>query len=1146
MSVSSLEHLSLIEFYLWDRIDIPLRGSTAILGGNRTGKSCLLDAIQTGLTGANNEFLYYNASAVRTGRKSDRTLAEYCLGVVQHDEKDKPKPMRSSASSWIALGFRRANGELVTGLVHAVVRGGKDRPTAAVRWMIVAGKIVDTSDLVSLDIDGQEVASSFGDVVDRLRTIPGVRVAAYENSADYVQMLLVSLSHGGWQPDAPKYLRAVRRALKFEPVDNVTAFMREHILEAEPIDIERMRERLTFYRELKTTVEALEQQVESLRDILLPYDEAEDYALEARGKRAAAWIGAVGYWEEALRQRQEDQAARLREEEVARRDSETARLTQEQAVIELDRAKRDHADDPLERQIAYAEGQLQAATKALGLVASRLGRKVQACSTIQGGLSSCATFMAGAKEMSMAYLQLIAQDALRFQEAWASGEAMKARRLADDLQTRLAEDGDAAMKEAKWLKRAAAAKLDALNKEQQRLQALAAAAGDHASLSEDARRLRNALTEAGIHARMFCDVVEIKPEFEAWRASAEAVFGGSREAFLVDADQNNRAIQIQRQLKFNRPIEIVKAETERFAGKDLDKDSLATIFATDDPIAKGFIAYIAADIRRVETVEELRAGQKAVTKDLMRASPVATLRMVAPRETLIGRQGRLLAAEQAREILLGCPALLKEAETIEAQVQDVAEALQTLLETPMLPALLEELDQSQTACENHEGELAHLKAGRTQDWGEESKRLEDAKKAALARWREADLCKERAGRKLSEAEAAVRNASEELRKAQEELQNWRFEAEDPAIEVREARLAELALVQGVARLKHIEELRRMAQEAEQRSRDAARDADDLWSAHFKRFPKEALPQLPAHAQWQLRYKAAQDLVDLLSGSVLLGKQREVTTAWQRLAEVFKHEFVGRLVKAFADIQHAYEDLNDEVRDREFYGECYLFTKHREDAYGDIIELVEKAADPNWDMPLLLETDRDSVERRALDTITAFIEQKDDERLRGLRDPKAYWRFDTSVISAVTGEVVSNLNRRMRSGSGGEGQIPQYIAVVAAVIARALSPRRDKGALPLVLLDEAFSQLDVLHTQKIMQFIRELGLQVILAAPDGKTAQIVHGVDTILNVLRYDTEVTILPEQVTDELRAELLDEDPRLVGFAAFKAASLSRVENVE
>lgn len=170
--------------------------------------------------------------------------------------------------------------------------------------------------------------------------------------------------------------------------------------------------------------------------------------------------------------------------------------------------------------------------------------------------------------------------------------------------------------------------------------------------------------------------------------------------------------------------------------------------------------------------------------------------------------------------------------------------------------------------------------------------------------------------------------------------------------------------------------------------------------------------------------------------------------------------------------------------------------------------------------------------------TGFIEQNDQDHLRDMRDPKAYWRFNTRIENSLTGEVMSTVTRRMRSGSGGEGTIPQYIAMVSAVLARALSVRRDKGALPVVLFDEAFSQLDVEHTAKILRFMRDLGLQIILAAPDGKVRHVAHGVDTLVNVLREKNSnvVSIVIETLTDELREELFGEDPLAEGLSGFKA----------
>jgi hypothetical protein len=50
----------------------------------------------------------------------------------------------------------------------------------------------------------------------------------------------------------------------FQPVGDITDFMRRHILEAEPIDIGRMRERLAFYRQIVRVIENIRRQIESL------------------------------------------------------------------------------------------------------------------------------------------------------------------------------------------------------------------------------------------------------------------------------------------------------------------------------------------------------------------------------------------------------------------------------------------------------------------------------------------------------------------------------------------------------------------------------------------------------------------------------------------------------------------------------------------------------------------------------------------------------------------------------------------------------------------------------------------------------------------------------------------------------------------
>jgi recombinational DNA repair ATPase RecF len=81
-----LRNLTAANFYLYAQ-DFPIsaRGHTVFLGGNGSGKSVLLDAIQIVMTGMNRRYLDLN-SRVSEGGRSTRTVREACLGLLDDGE----------------------------------------------------------------------------------------------------------------------------------------------------------------------------------------------------------------------------------------------------------------------------------------------------------------------------------------------------------------------------------------------------------------------------------------------------------------------------------------------------------------------------------------------------------------------------------------------------------------------------------------------------------------------------------------------------------------------------------------------------------------------------------------------------------------------------------------------------------------------------------------------------------------------------------------------------------------------------------------------------------------------------------------------------------------------------------------------------
>ncbi len=155
----------------------------------------------------------------------------------------------------------------------------------------------------------------------------------------------------------------------------------------------------------------------------------------------------------------------------------------------------------------------------------------------------------------------------------------------------------------------------------------------------------------------------------------------------------------------------------------------------------------------------------------------------------------------------------------------------------------------------------------------------------------------------------------------------------------------------------------------------------------------------------------------------------------------------------------------------------FFTMQHEKDYSDLInELLELFMPP------------DHSDAKALEEARANMELYSDYR--------SYLSFDMEQI--VEGMPPMRLSKMLTKNSGGEGQNPLYVALLAsfaqvyrinlkANIRRKPTPR-------LVVLDEAFSKMDAEKVGSCIGLIRELGFQAIISATNDKIQNYVDNVD----------------------------------------------------
>ena len=86
-------------------------------------------------------------------------------------------------------------------------------------------------------------------------------------------------------------------------------------------------------------------------------------------------------------------------------------------------------------------------------------------------------------------------------------------------------------------------------------------------------------------------------------------------------------------------------------------------------------------------------------------------------------------------------------------------------------------------------------------------------------------------------------------------------------------------------------------------------------------------------------------------------------------------------------------------------------------------------------------------------------------------------------------------------SGGEGQNPKYVALLAGFAMLYMDQNNRDSKIKLVLLDEAFSKMDQKRSEVCLKYARKLNLQLIVCVPDERLSSLIRNVDCIYGFKR---------------------------------------------
>jgi uncharacterized protein YPO0396 len=107
---------------------------------------------------------------------------------------------------------------------------------------------------------------------------------------------------------------------------------------------------------------------------------------------------------------------------------------------------------------------------------------------------------------------------------------------------------------------------------------------------------------------------------------------------------------------------------------------------------------------------------------------------------------------------------------------------------------------------------------------------------------------------------------------------------------------------------------------------------------------------------------------------------------------------------------------------------------------------------------------------------------------------------------VGNPIETSLSKTLKEKSGGESQTPYYVAIAASFY-RFYKAHPD-STVRLVIFDEAFNRMDDERIDKILDFYKNLNLQILISAPPEKIEAIAQYMDRVNIISRFGNAVKV--------------------------------------
>ena len=1068
----------------WHYIDKKIltlnEGINFFTGHSGSGKSTVLDAIQIVLYANTDGRGFFNKAAADD---SDRTLIEYLRGMVNISENNESQYLRNrNFSSTIVLELTQTNtkDKQCVGVVFDVDTSNND-VSRLFFW--------HTGELLPNHYRSEGRCLTTAEMREYLQRSFTPEQFYCGPSNERFRRQLYDIYLGGL--DMEKFPKLFKRAISFRMNIKLEDFVKEYICMEQDIHIEDLQESVMQYGRMRSKIEETMEEIRRLKLICGKY---EQYAEKSDEEKVCSYqIDRLEIMNHEVKSQEARDRIKVRQEAIED-------LKKQQQVLE---------QEEKDLQKEYEEIILRIADSGYARLESDLDTLNETLERLNNGKvrwEQTAEHLKVWMEKDITPNQVI-WDIEKFADGSISEEELvRLQEGLKDLQEELEDqrqEADADLRRIKKEEKEARAELKELKQGKKAYPR---------ELEEARFELRNRLHERCgkfVNVHILADLLDVKDE--RWHNAVEGYLGNNKLQLIVEPKYARAAMDIYQEMDTKRFFRAAVLDTEKLT-KDkhqVQPGALAEVVKAKEAYVQEYINFFLGNVKKCESLDELRECRIGVTPDCMLYQSYKLQHMNPENYTRRAYIGETSMRQRIRKLEEKCEKLNGERMPVQELLEEIRQAMQMEMLKQPAEDYLGWLADSKAIISKEKKkaqlleQMQKLKDESVAAWEGKKKEVQaaqDAKKESVSKVQEAIWENKKEIERLN---AEVLESEEQMKDVKRKVADKRYEKEfQEYLASRKSENYEYLRRQMVSRVYTLRE----------EEEDAYRKLVEERSSYIREYPNRTFS---TSIRDNVPYEK---LLNSLSCDHLETYRESAKTQAKAAVEHFKDDFIFKIRSAILEAYQRRDELNRIISKLDFGKDKYQFVitknkgadgKYYKMFMDDSLQIRPSDLDDTMDNQLDMFTMEHENQYGEMmnELINIFIPPENatkdemDEAKRNMdkyADYRTYLSFDMQQIVHGDKEMTIGLSKMIKKNSGGEGQNPLYVALLASfaqLYKINLSPKMHRSpTLRLVVLDEAFSKMDAEKVASCISLIRGLGFQAIISATNDKIQNYLENVD----------------------------------------------------